>query len=284
MTSIVITVYNGAQTLAVQLEALARQRYSKPWEVVIIDNGSTDNSAEIAKSFDRRIPVLRIVNEFILRGRPFALNAGLTAARGDLILMTDQDDEVGPGWLEAMTSALEQFEMVGCSVRHEKLNPPELHWTQQKNELPRLWFPPYCLFASGTTLGLRRSVLNQVGKFDETLKFVQDTDFCIRAHLKNIELGFVPDAVLHYRRRTKYRDHFQQARSYAQESAILAKRYWPATKNTAPVFKDFMKESIELVPLAFRARSRSGRYDFLWKLGRQIGRTEGLLKYRGIPV
>jgi GT2 family glycosyltransferase len=284
MISVVITVYNGADTLGVQLSALAAQDCQEPWELVLIDNGSTDHSVEVAKGFQGRIPTLRIVDETAQRGRPFALNAGVRAARGEAILMTDQDDEVAPGWLAAMGQALKRHDFVGCSVDHTKLNPPPLHWEQQRSELPRMWFPPYLTYASGTSLGFTRAVSETVGKFDETLKFVQDMDFCIRAQQQGFPLSFVPNAVLHYRRRTAFKDHYQQARNYARESAILAKRYWRRTDRTLPVFKDFIKEWINVAKLSRRVRTEHQQYDFTWRLGRQVGRFEGWCKHQGIPV
>lgn len=284
MISVVITVYNGASTLGVQLEALAAQEYAGPWEVVIVDNGSSDNSVEVANRFAGRLPNLRIVPEFKLRGRPFALNAGVRASRGKSILMTDQDDEVGRGWLAAMADALRHHDLVGCSVDHQKLNPPGLQWSLQETELPQLWFPPYLPYASGTSLGFRRAVYDRVQKFDETFAFVQDTDFCIRAQLAGFRLEFVPGAVLHYRRRTALKDHYRQARNYARESATLAKRYWPTTAKTAPVLKHFWREWITMARSVRKIKSRPQLLGLMWHLGRQVGRLQGMVFDRGIPV
>ena len=60
--SVIIPCLNAEATIATQLEALANQHWSKPWEVVVSDNGSTDNSLEIVKSYKDRLPNLRIVD------------------------------------------------------------------------------------------------------------------------------------------------------------------------------------------------------------------------------
>lgn len=290
MLSIVITVYNGAETLTVQLEALAKQHCHEPWEIVLVDNASSDDSAAIARSFLPRIPNLRIVDEFKLRGRAHALNTGIQAARGHSILTTDQDDEVGEGWLPAMATALQEHEFVASQMDHTRLNPPWLHWKQQVTTLPQLWFPPHIPYAAGTSTGFHRSVYERVGPFDPTLRFLQDTDFEIRAHLLGIPVQFAPEAVLHYRRRTELKDHYEQARNYSRECTILARRYMHTAREThgAPkllrLYKSFVRTWAKLALEAPRRRTPPQHYDYVWRLGRQVGRLQGVLFDRGIPV
>src|SRR4051812_10229895 len=100
--SVVIPCLNGVPTLRETLEALARQKWDHPWEVVYADNGSTDGSIELAETFRGRIPNLRFVDASIRRGQPFALNTGAHAARGESIAFTDADDQVADGWVAAM--------------------------------------------------------------------------------------------------------------------------------------------------------------------------------------
>jgi glycosyltransferase involved in cell wall biosynthesis len=287
MLSIVLTVFNGADLLGRQLEAVALQSYPHPWELVVVDNASTDNSAAIAQSFADRIPNLRVVPEHRLRGRPFALNTGVLAARGDRILLLDHDDEVGEGWLPAMAAALEQHAFVAARMEHTKLNPPHLQWKQQVTDLPRLWFPPYLPNAAGATLGFRRTVFDQLGGFDTTLRVLQDTDFCIRAQLEGIGIELVLDAPLHYRRRSGLAAHYAQSRGYARECAILARNYAHYARPTDrlwPWYRAFVREWIRLAREASHPRNESEQYVFAWRLGRQVGRLQGVLFDHGIPV
>lgn len=287
MLSIVLTVFNGADLLGRQLEAVALQSYPHPWELVVVDNASTDDSAAIAQRFVDRIPNLRVVPEHRLRGRPFALNAGVFAARGDRILLLDHDDEVGEGWLPAMAAALDQHALIAARMDHVKLNPPHLQWNQQDSELQRLWFPPYLPHAAGATLGFRRTVFEQLGGFDTSLRVLQDTDFCIRAQLEGIHLELVPDAVLHYRRRSGVADHYAQSRGYARECAMLARYYADYARpsdGTWRWYHAFAREWIHLAREASHPRDEAQRYAFAWRLGRQVGRLQGLLLNHGIPV
>src|SRR3990172_11101424 len=100
--SVIIACLNGARTIAAQLEALAGQQWSHPWEVVIADNGWSDDWLDIVRSYQDRIPNIRIVDASDRRGQPHALNVGAAAAKGEALAFCDADDEGAPGWGGAM--------------------------------------------------------------------------------------------------------------------------------------------------------------------------------------
>ena len=77
--SVVLPCRNGAATIAVQLEALASQFWSGTWELVVADNGSTDESMRIVESFRDRLPALQVVDASAGPGIPATLNAGVRA-------------------------------------------------------------------------------------------------------------------------------------------------------------------------------------------------------------
>lgn len=124
--SVIIPCYNGANTIADQLEALANQEWSEPWEIIVADNRSTDNSMAIVKQYQERLPNLRIVDASARQGQPYALNCGAEAAVGESLAFCDADDVVGPCWLVAMGQALSKYDFVACRFDTEKLNPPWL--------------------------------------------------------------------------------------------------------------------------------------------------------------
>ena len=101
--SVVVPTYNAAATLPEQLAALAAQTIGFPFEVVISDNGSTDDSASVAAAWCDRLD-LRVVDASRGRGVSVARNVGIEAAAADLVLLCDADDGVSAGWVEAMTT------------------------------------------------------------------------------------------------------------------------------------------------------------------------------------
>jgi glycosyltransferase involved in cell wall biosynthesis len=284
VVSVVLPCYNGGALLRVQLEALAAQEYEEPWELLFMDNGSTDGSAEMAREFENRIPNLRVIDASAEQGQPYALNLGIKLARGPFILTVDADDEVAPGWLRAMAEALREHRFVASRKDLVKFNPPWLQWSQQSEVLPKLWYHPYMPYAAGATLGFRKSLFEEIGPFDPALPYLHDTEFCIQAQLRGVTIFLVKDALLHYRRRNSLKAHYRQSRNYAVYNTILAKRHMPQGGKKWPRVKEYVKEWIRFFKMLPRIRSITRRYDMAWIIGRQLGRVEGVVKFGGTLV
>ena len=106
--SVIIACRNGAATLGETLEGLVAQRWDRPWEIVLADNGSTDGSAALFRAVAAAHPEcrMRVVDASGRPGKPFALNTGIAAARAPALAFCDADDVPGEGWLAAMGKAL----------------------------------------------------------------------------------------------------------------------------------------------------------------------------------
>lgn len=111
--SVVMPCLNAAGTLAAQLDALARQRTTARWELIVSNNGSTDGSQALVQRWRDRLPHLRLVDSSSRRRVGAARGAGARAARGELTLTCDADDIVGEHWIEAMTRAAQGWDLVG---------------------------------------------------------------------------------------------------------------------------------------------------------------------------
>jgi len=103
--SVVIPCRNGARTLGEQLEALSAQQTSAEFEVVVADNGSTDDTATVVRNHAAKDARIRLVDASHAKGSNVARNSGVRAAQGELIALCDADDVVQPGWLEAFWQA-----------------------------------------------------------------------------------------------------------------------------------------------------------------------------------
>lgn len=288
--SVVIPCLNGAATIGVQLDALANQQWDQPWEIVVADNGSTDESPKIIESYRNRLPNLRVVDASARRGQPYALNFGAAAAKGNALAFCDADDEVASGWVAAMGEALLKYDFVACRVDFSKLNPPwaqaifQRH-AQQHGRLLRAPFPPYLWHAGGGTLGVKKALHEAVGGFDEALPYLHDTDFCFKLQLKGVELHLVSEAVLHIRCRDTLSGLLRQARHWAEYTALLYKMYRPVNSKDMWLWKEFLWQwkgllrSIPQIRLGRTARAR-----WVWRLGWQLGRLLGSIKYQVPPV
>lgn len=282
--SVVLPCYNGGDLLALQLDAVAAQQLDEPWELVFVDNASTDGSADLARSYQDRIANLHVLDASEEQGQPFALNTGIRAARGSRIILCDADDEVAPGWLRAMAAALSVHPLVASRMDQRKLNPPWLQSDMQWNTLQNLWYHPFSPHGAGATLGFQKSLFEEIGGFESALPYLHDTEFCIQAHLRGIGMKLAEDAVVHYRRRTSLKAHMKQSRNYAAYNTILARRHLPADGGVSSAWMKFLGDWFRMLPLLRRIRSLPRRYELAWMWGRQLGRIEGVLKHGGIPV
>ena len=287
--SIVIPYYRAATTVATQLEALTRQKWSESWEVVISDNEGSDELTKIARVFGKRLSSLRLVDSSDGRGAGHARNAGVEAAKGELIAFCDADDEVGSGWLSAIGSALAEHEFVACRADIKKLNP---EWVQrvfaddlQQWQLDRLTFPPYLPYAGGSSIGVRRSVHESVGGFDESWPVHQDTDYCLRIQLSGAKLRFLPEALIHYRLRTTIPGLFNRARIWAKYYVRLYERYRSPGTQMPNAWKWQITQLDHLLRSRLDARSPSLSTRAAWfvHLGWDIGLLQGSVRYLTSP-
>src|SRR5690349_1945599 len=104
--SIVIAARDAAATLGEQLDALATQVWDGTWEVLVVDNGSTDATCAIVRAAARQWPGLRLVEATDGVGPAYARNVGSRSATGRSLAFCDADDVVAPGWVAAMGGAL----------------------------------------------------------------------------------------------------------------------------------------------------------------------------------
>jgi glycosyltransferase involved in cell wall biosynthesis len=226
MVSVIIPCRNGAETLPDQLDALARQSYAGDWEVVLVDNGSTDGSAELAMDWAGRLTSVRVVRTDA-RGVSRVRNAGVRAARGDLVALCDADDVVVPGWLDAMVEAAAAADLVGGALDDTTLNTAEsVVWRglrPQGELLARLDHLPY---APGGNCAVWRDVFEALGGWDPA--FVggsDDVDFSWRAIGLGFHLAFAPEAVIQYRYRGSLWGLCRQYFRYGYTEAQLYQRY-----------------------------------------------------------
>jgi glycosyltransferase involved in cell wall biosynthesis len=281
VVSVVCPCRNSAGTLAQQLDALAAQRCSVPWEMIVVDDGSSDETVQIARSYVGRLPDLQVLETTVPRLQAEGINAGVAAARGRHVLVVDSDDEVAPGYLEAMHEALCRHPVVGARIDEEALNPP---WARvryhpmQRDGLSTLHgFLPVIV---GAALGIRREVLDAVGGFDPASTPLIDMDLSWRLQLAGHPLAFAPDAVLRYRYRTGLRATFHQKRNYAVGDVRLAAQYAPHGLRRHHQVKAGVHRAVDVLGRLIRIRDRRSALLAMDVLGGAVGRVQGSIRYR----
>lgn len=283
--SVIIPSYNEAATISGQLEALTTQQWYQPWEIIISDNGSTDETVAIAEQYQERLPNLQIVDSSERQGAAHARNVGASVAAGEALAFCDADDEVAAGWVSAMGEALSQHDFVAGKREYTKLNEP---WTLTYRPLTQVdelltSHPPYLPHASSSNLGIKRSIHEAVGGFDETLLKVQDTDYCWRVQLAGIKLHFVPEAVVHYRLRDRLRAIYRQARLAGEYNVLLYKKY-KALGMPKLSWKAGLKSWWRILKQSPQIFSQQNRVKWIAHFGRRWGRLQGCIKYQVLAL
>jgi len=227
LVSVVIPTFNAAATLTQQLEALTRQSYTGPWELLIAENGSTDETVAIAESWAARFRCFRLVQADKRRGTSHARNAGCRASRGDIVLFCDQDDIVSPDWIAEMAAAQRHFDAVGGSMERRSLNDRIALAARPPKSVDALLntfeFLPYPLCAN---CGFRREIWERLGGFDESYRYgSDDAEFFWRVQLSGATLGFAPRAVVHYRLRSDVKSIARQSYGYGRSHPKLFRQF-----------------------------------------------------------
>ena len=180
--SIVIGVYNEEDTIARTLQSLLGQTMSA-FEIIVVDDGSTDNTAEVVADFtDRRI---RLITTDQNRGLPVALNSGIDAARGEYIARADADERSLPYRLQCQTEILDEqsdVKAVGCWYRYVGRDGKQL--VDERVSTDRS-FSVTDLLENGTgvahgSMMIRADALSKVEGYREAFQLAQDYDLWLR--------------------------------------------------------------------------------------------------------
>lgn len=283
--SIIIPCFNEEKNLGASLDALIKQQWSEDWEIIISDNGSTDDSMAIANAYCAKNPNIHIVDASHKKGGAYARNTAVKHAKGESIVFFDADDLVAPGWVAAIGNALEDFEFVASRFDNQKISSLDIqrYGRIQEEKLQELWYPPYSPHASGCGLGVRRHLHEKIGGFDESMMRLMDTDYCIRMQQNSVVLQFVPDALIFRRWRDNYGDIFKQGNLWGLHNAFLYKKYRPEGVHMPNAWRKYILGWLKLLRQTPRFRSGQGRAILVYRWGWQIGLFQGSLKFKVAP-
>jgi glycosyltransferase involved in cell wall biosynthesis len=276
--SVVIPCRDCARYLARQLDALAQQDYEGSWEVIVVDNGSTDGSRVVAESF--RGPLnLRVVNAPDRTGAAYARNVGARASSGGKLLFVDADDEVAPGYLTALSDALDTSDFVASRVDSQSLNPDWIraaHAPWQDVGIAD-WFG--FLPCTSVNIGVSRSMFEAVGGWPEEYPASEDIAFAWRLQLGGASLHFVPEAIYRCRYRDSLAGLYRQTRRWGVSSSLLYREFKAAGMRRRPLAAA-VREWLEILAALPKARSKAELAPLVVRLGDCLGRLKGGVRYR----
>jgi GT2 family glycosyltransferase len=196
--SIIIPTFNGGTRIAGCLEALLAQTSGRDAEILVVDDGSTDNTAEVVTAY----PGIRLVSQS--NGGPAAArNRGALEARGGIILFTDDDCVPTPGWLAAMTDPFEDPDVVGVKGvyrTHQRRLVARFVQVEYEDKYRLMSHLPKIDFIDTYSAAFRRDRFLEVNGFDTSFPVAcaEDVDLSYRMSARGWTMKFAPTAVVYH--------------------------------------------------------------------------------------
>jgi GT2 family glycosyltransferase len=212
LISVIIPNWNGANYLPTCLDSLRRQSYPS-FEVIVVDNGSTDRSLELLERDYAEVKVVALPEN---RGFAGGVNAGIRQAQGGIVAVFNNDAEADPRWLEELAEALARHLEAGMATpkvllfdQRDVINSAgDFYgvdgvpgnrgvWQRDEGQFDR---EEYVFGAAGVAAAYRRAMLDETGLFDEDLiSYCEDVDLAWRAQLMGWKCVYVPKAVVYHK-------------------------------------------------------------------------------------
>lgn len=203
LVSIIIVNWNGMHFLDNCLRSLRKQSY-KPFEIIVVDNGSNDGSLDFLR---KNYPEVRVIANNFNKGFAGGNNDGIRAAKGELLAFLNNDTVTHPEWLHHLVRVIQSSPKVAgvCGKIYSLDDPDRVIFTMPKiNPLTggALWVTvdqrehPVD-YLSGNAMMIKRSVIEEVGGMDEEyFAYYEETDWCARIIRAGYEMIYVPDAII----------------------------------------------------------------------------------------
>jgi cellulose synthase/poly-beta-1,6-N-acetylglucosamine synthase-like glycosyltransferase len=224
--SVVVPVRNGRATIGACLDALLAQDYPGGTEVIVVDNGSSDGTAAVARGRE-----VALVHE-PRQGRAIARNAGIARAAGEIVAFVDADCVAEPDWLAALVVPFGDTAVGGVGGEIHALDP--VTPVQAYLDRRETCWQQYCVqggrrrrhgFLITANAAYRGTVLAEVGGFDPGFPPSEDVDLGWRVRAAGHTLAYAPRAIVRHRLRERTRELFRQRYGYGYGRALFRRRY-----------------------------------------------------------
>lgn len=278
--SIVLPAHNEEVHLSAQIEAIVAQDYEGEWELVVVDNNSTDGTASLVREFSKRSPRVRLLSAFEQSDKSYAVEAGVASSNAALLVFCDADDVVAPGWLAAMAEGLKHHQVVTGPNELDLLNPEWLADSRGRSGDDAVGtysgiFP--CI--RGNNFGVQRSVWDSIGPLSQGFYPVEDIEYSHRCWVNGMEVVGLPDAIVHYRYRQSVRDLWRQGFTYGIGRVRIARLLRDEAKATPPKLGGWKSWAMLALTLP-RTITQEGRARWVWIAANRSGHVLGSIRHR----
>jgi GT2 family glycosyltransferase len=226
--SVIIPAYNAKETIKQCVESVLNQTY-KNIETIVVDDGSTDNTAKIVATLN-----CKLIQPDENIGTANAMNLGLKAAMGDYMYIIGADCVLRRDCIEHLIKGFSKSQEIGL-VCGTCITPPDIdnilnlaHDVTERSKDFRNSGEIFMAYTSGANLCIKAEVINRVGFFNKNFITHEDFDFTFRATQCGYKLLFQPKAVsYHYHQRKKLKSYLNRAFKGGQYGTIFRLKYKP---------------------------------------------------------
>lgn len=265
--SVVVPVYNGQDTIAACLESLLAQKPDgHELEIVVVDDGSRDNTAKIVSGFSG----VRLLSQPRNAGPAAARNRGAREAIGDVVLFTDADCVPGEGWVSEMVGSFARDSSVAGVKGTYRTRQREItaRFVQLEFEFKyeRMKRRRTIAFIDTYSAGYRREIFLEAGGFDTgfPVASTEDIELSFRLAARGHRLIFNPNAFVYHRHPVSWTDFLKRKFKYAYWGAVVMRRYPDKVMNDSytPLTQ---KLQMVMVPAGLTALGLTWLQPAVWK-------------------
>jgi len=232
--SVVIPFFNAEKTLKRCINSLLALP-SDSFEVILVNNNSTDDSPQVAQTAAKRYPQRFIYAEEKKRGPVFARNRGAGLARGEILAFIDADCLVEPDWLPQLLRSFEDPQTGAVAGRvsgqggRTVFDKFHALFTFRGPRRPQV-YRRFTLISGGfptANLAVRKEVFQRTGGFDPSLKFfAEDYDLCARIYREGFHIRYNPEAIVSHIHRNSLAGTWKQSYGFGTGHALLLRRHF----------------------------------------------------------
>lgn len=295
VASVVIPTFNAAHMISDQLECLARQVKAPAFEVIVSNNGSTDDLAEVVATFEDRLNV-RVIDSSQIQNVSHARNAGILAATTEYILICDADDFVCEDWVRSMHRTLRenpnsyvlgQYLYVtddgNLSFDHPEVQQiftqPKWQDTFIQASDPQARIDHH-FFIGGASFGIRKSDVVKLKGFDSSYKRGSDDwDLLARAREAGLQQIESYGAAVAYRVTDDPQRQFTRNRFYGLNDVLVKMRYPAQIPNDAELWPQ-LQVLVKTPRRLLKYKDAKSRLKTYTEFGYAVGIVQGYLKYK----
>lgn len=236
LISIVLPTYNGAKYIRQSIRSCLDQTHAN-WELIVVDDASTDNTVEILAELSRNDSRIRVLRHAVNQKLPAALNTGFANAAGDYLTWTSDDNQFRPKALAKLLEVLEASPQVGLVYSDYTLIDEHGKETQRRRVADSRQL--YATNSVGPCFLYRRRVMEEVGDYARDLFLAEDYDYWLRISAK-FELAALHKDLYRYRLHPQSLTASRRDRIHHAEAAALCRNLprldWVANESKAEAF------------------------------------------------